>query len=718
MATAEVPGPQSIIRFDSFELDSGRRTISRDGIRLKIQKQPLQVLELLISRAPAIVSADEIRRHVWGDDVYIDAGQSIRFCIRQIRSVLNDNSAAARFVETLPKQGYRFIASLEGGSDMTSIAENPPAPASGQRRTKSRSLILIVGTLAAFVVGVGSWNTYVRKDTISGVARLTPITTYAGDEREPSLSPDGHKVVFSWDGENGGPRHIYIALLGEAHPIQLTDGPARDGYPAWSPDGNYAAFVRWRTTSEGEIILIPSIGGSERKLRTVPFGWIALNSERLLAWTPDNKSLCFTSRVGSSGNRLFLLSLQTGVVRRLTAWDDAYLGDSSPAFSPDGHWLAFTRLRHMQVSSLLLQRLTSNFEPEGKPLVVEGAGMNPRTPVWTPNGKKLLFRDGSRIMQTEIGSPARLFYAANLELQGLTSAAQSTRLAAAQHNEDADIWVMPLEKSGLAAAARPRSILRSTARDAMPTYSPDGRWLAFSSWRTGSSEIWLADSTGQNARQLTRLDAYLAFFPRWSPNGRFLAFYARAPYIGQIYITGVEDGVTRQITHDPFDSLIPTWSTDGKTLYLGQNRGGKTQIYSMPAWGGPPHLMWGDLSGFPMEAPARRLLLYTKPGEFGVFARSLVGDPATNPEQKLVNDYISPNGGISLFSDGFYYTSFTEDGSAQGFRFYSFASGKTVDVAPFHGNLDRGMSVSPDRKRLAYAAFANGNEDLVEIELN
>jgi DNA-binding winged helix-turn-helix (wHTH) protein len=72
---------------------------------------------LLVQRAPEVVARDEIRQRVWGNDVYIDTERSINFCIRQIRGVLLDNAASPRFIETLPREGYRFIAPLSQRND-------------------------------------------------------------------------------------------------------------------------------------------------------------------------------------------------------------------------------------------------------------------------------------------------------------------------------------------------------------------------------------------------------------------------------------------------------------------------------------------------------------------------------------------------------------------------------------------------------------------------
>jgi DNA-binding winged helix-turn-helix (wHTH) protein len=186
MATAEAPGRQPIIRFLTFELDRARQTLSRDGVPLKLQRHPLQILELLISRAPEVVTVDQIRRQIWGDEVHVDAAQSIRFCIRQIRAVLDDDSAAPRFVETLPKQGYRFIAPLE--------AIPGPAQIKGAVAGRNRRSWVMFGllALAAVALVIGIWEKRSPQRALFEVTRISPITTYPDNEsRLPFRPMDG-----------------------------------------------------------------------------------------------------------------------------------------------------------------------------------------------------------------------------------------------------------------------------------------------------------------------------------------------------------------------------------------------------------------------------------------------------------------------------------------------------------------------------------------------
>jgi TolB-like protein/DNA-binding winged helix-turn-helix (wHTH) protein/Flp pilus assembly protein TadD len=121
----------SLTRFGDYELDPKRGVLSHKGAPLKLQPQPFRVLELLVARAPNIVTREQLSDYVWGSGVYVDIDQSLNFCIRQIRSILNDSASNPRFIDTLPKQGYRFIAPVQReGPDLAPPTLNsaPPKP--------------------------------------------------------------------------------------------------------------------------------------------------------------------------------------------------------------------------------------------------------------------------------------------------------------------------------------------------------------------------------------------------------------------------------------------------------------------------------------------------------------------------------------------------------------------------------------------------------------
>ncbi len=721
MATGEAPARPNILRFGEFELDLSRQTLSRRGIRLKLQNQPCQVLTLLIQHAPEIVTRDEIRQHVWGNDVYIDTERSINFCIRQIRGVLLDNAADPRFIETLPREGYRFIAPLEGSVQRESADQNGGAPAKEEirdvavRPNRHRWTIVSIGLAAMLAVAaVTFW--ILRRDVPVRVSGISPVTSYPGDEREPSLSPDGRQVAFSWDGEDAR-RHIYVKLLGEERPLRLTQDPADDSFPVWSPDGKQIAFMRRRTDSESEIMLIPSIGGPERILHRIQVGHFVSGSGRMMSWSADGKWLCFTSELGpSSHHALFLLSLDSGSVRPFFARSGSPEGDSSPAFSPDGRWLAFARYAGAFNSKLFIQRVTAKLEPAGEPHLVLNTSGNSTTPVWLSDSKRILFldHDGERIMQAQIGGAAKLAYIASARLSGLTVDGLGLHLIASQGLDDDDIWTLPL--NGLRVAGQAKRVAYSTASEAQPRFSPDGRLLAFRSNRSGASEVWLADSNGEKPRQLTHIGAYIAGYPHWSPNSSFLVFHARRPDEPQVYAIRVQDGVACQITHERPGFSIPIFSLNGKVIYMTETRPDGPMVSRVSAAGGTPQPLWSGCCA--EEAPGRGLLLYGKLEQPGIYGRSLSGDALKNAEIRLVKDSLPLAAGFEPVDDGIYYVGCTPAGRPRAFRFYSFASGQSVDIAPTPPNYTADLAVAPDRSRLAYTTAARGSQDLVQLDLN
>ena len=201
---------------------------------------------------------------------------------------------------------------------------------------------------------------------------------------------------------------------------------------------------------------------------------------------------------------------------------------------------------------------------------------------------------------------------------------------------------------------------------------------------------------------------------RWSADARSLAFHARLPKDPQIYVIGIGDGLVRQITRGKPGFMGPSWSTDGQTLYADTLEGGSDQTYTVPVAGGVPRFV--SKGSDAVEVPGRNLLIYGKQDQPGIYGRSLTGDVAKNPEQLLVTDYRAPWGGFYPMADGIYYVGRDSDGIPRMFRFYSFDTGKSVDVAPSPTNLDLGLTVTPDRTRLAYSTKSRGSEDLVQID--
>lgn len=151
--------PQSSVRFGRFAFDPASGELTMDGRTVRLQRQPSRLLELLVARPGEVVSREEIRQALWGDDTHVDFERSLNFCVARLRSALRDNAASPRFVETVPTRGYRFIAecgSREAGHEER-VAGRAPRVAhrvNGWMVAAALAVVLIV------VAGQSLWSNY------------------------------------------------------------------------------------------------------------------------------------------------------------------------------------------------------------------------------------------------------------------------------------------------------------------------------------------------------------------------------------------------------------------------------------------------------------------------------------------------------------------------------------------------------------------------------
>src|SRR5215471_8799273 len=123
------------VKFGAFELDAATRKLVKGGIPIALRPQPFRVLLILTGRPGQVVTRDEIKRCLWGDSTFVDCERGINFSINQIRAVLCDDAEKPRYIETLPRLGYRFIATLQ---DENGEADGRALPSS---RIPARNLL-------------------------------------------------------------------------------------------------------------------------------------------------------------------------------------------------------------------------------------------------------------------------------------------------------------------------------------------------------------------------------------------------------------------------------------------------------------------------------------------------------------------------------------------------------------------------------------------------
>jgi DNA-binding winged helix-turn-helix (wHTH) protein len=173
-----VAGPASsrprVIRFGVFELDTRSGELRKAGVRVTLQDQPLKLLECLLERPGELVTRDEVRGRLWPGDTFVDFEQGVNAAVKRLREALADSAESPRFVETLPRRGYRFIAPVR--DDRTPSAAAPASASSDAARVASalerfrRKRAAAAAGMAGLLLAIVGWS-YLVRPSRSGTAR-------------------------------------------------------------------------------------------------------------------------------------------------------------------------------------------------------------------------------------------------------------------------------------------------------------------------------------------------------------------------------------------------------------------------------------------------------------------------------------------------------------------------------------------------------------------
>ena len=552
---------------------------------------------------------------------------------------------------------------------------------------------------------------------------VQPLTAYQGEELTPALSSDGTRVAFSWGGASGR-RKIHVAQVSVAEPFPLTDGAAEadDLHPAWSPTDEHIAFLRHYDPQRFDVMLMPALGGTARHIASGNMWPISVEGSPLLAWTPDGRQLLFTTlrhgQPSGASYGLHRLTLETGTVEDLGIENATLDYDTSPAVSPDGRWLAFTRYnRTGRLNRVMLQRLDSGFVPIGAPTPMPDLEPDIHHSLhWNPTSDRLWFTNSSQIFEWPLGGSPRSVYALGTRFtssaMSVVATATGARAAIVAHRADHDLFALPVDSVTHSALGVAVARAQSTAVEYHPRISPDGRTLAFVSDRTGARDIWLANPDGTYPHQLTRAGQLIVGFPRWSPDSKSIAFHSSVPGKPRtIYRVDVESGVTTKL----FEGCCPGgWSADGRSLYVTE-LGPVNYIARIDVQTGTrERLVEGETA---TESADGQFLLFSRSRERGYFQWPLGSATGGIDATRLVTDYTPSSGGLAPVADGFYYVGLTEDSMPRAIRFYDYALGEAKDVALVPARTSIGLSATPDGREVLYAAVDGSPEaDLQLIE--
>jgi Tol biopolymer transport system component/DNA-binding winged helix-turn-helix (wHTH) protein len=635
--------------------------ISLHGRVTQVEPKVMQVLTLMAARPGAVISRETFFEEVWagtgGDDYLLNRAVS------ELRKIFGDDAQSPRYIETIRKAGYRLVAPIAPARVAEAVSDTPSAPAPERHRVEHtgqpdeapfrpgfysrassvfRAAPLLYGGIIAAVagavaIGLTIASTTTPMDGRTGVAEsydIRPLTSFVGREYEPTLSPDGSRVAFIWDGGADGAFDVYVKALGSESVLNLTMSDSEESHPAWFADGRAVLFVR--PDGQGSSIMRVSAlgGGATLMLRDE-----AAADIRGVSLSPDGTSIAYARRESvASPYRIVLASFETGEKRIITSPESSTLGDIDPLFGHDGQSVFFVRAVNEVTKDLYAAPLQSG---EPTRLTSDYRKINGLT--WSPDGEKLLFTStrsgmyGVWSVDSDGGDP-QLVPLGNEDVQQPSTAPGVGHIAYEQWTHRAQLKRIEL---GPQAEIDAEDYVRSTRWDSNPAYAPDGERIAFASNRSGPQGIWISDRDGRNAVQIADLGGVFVDHPAWSPDGRLIAFDASPDGRTAIFTVAPEGGTPRPITEGPGDSRNPAWSRDGKWIYFESNSSGTWQIYARPDGGGKSVRVTADGGVNPGESVDGKWLLYGKPDVPGLWRRPTAdwrGSAVTNVEEELTGE--------------------------------------------------------------------------------
>jgi Tol biopolymer transport system component/DNA-binding winged helix-turn-helix (wHTH) protein len=626
-----------VIRFGPFTLDERSGELRNGPTRLKVPDQSIAVLQALLERPGELVTREALRERLWGPDTFVDFEAGLNAAVRRLREALNDSADVPRYIETLPRRGYRFIAPVDGASTAAPpapaalVGAEAPAPArdDAARAGRVRLRHVVYAILALTIIGSAGWVglSLRRNDAASAAARPVPITSFPGLELDPAISPAGDLVAYAWEGEGGDNFDIYVQSIVTGSRLPLTTAAVADRGPAWSPDGQQIAFVRLRSemgeinvSGGGEIIVMPALGGPDRRLFEVSWPWTAGPWHRL-SWTPDGKHLVFSDRSGSGpGSAVYLYSFGDGGRRQLTH-PPTNLSDVSPVVSPDGRYLAFVRMNPLaRGGNVILQKL-EQLQVSGEPTPLTN-GRSVLTFDWTGDSRSIIHDSvyvEPGLWRIAIAGGAPELVLPNIRAGRPSVARRGVGMVYQNSLIAGDIWELPTPSSPNRQHSGDATfrVIESTSRDFDMRFSPDGTRIAFVSLRSGKSELWVSNRDGSQQTQLTNFDGWRVGSPGWSADGKRIAFDATRTGTGNwnLYIVAADRGIVKPLTSDAFNNIRPSWSVDDGWIYFGSDRKGPGdwQIWKIPSTGGTPIQVTRGGGYEPIVAPDGRHIFYAKP---------------------------------------------------------------------------------------------------------
>lgn len=627
---------EMIARRKPFEGDTASDTLASI---LKTEPPPLlQLIPGLPSELNRIVSKslrkDREERYQVVKDLLLDLKalkEELEFQQKLERSVVPDGNpesvSGADTTAVLPR-----AQTTEPRSAITTISETLSIEI--KRHKRGIAIVAIVLLAALTFAGVQLYRILNRK-TLEPAAKFevlktTQVTFSSGLDAFPAISPDGKSVAYSSD--QSGKFEIYVKqLTADGSELQLTNDGQQNAQPTWSPDGQKIAYY---SHNRKGIWLISALGGNPKQL--TEFG-------AKPSWSKDGSQIAFQSGAGGeiivaqalAPSTIWVVPSQGGSPKQVSQTGTPDGGHSCPSWSPDGKHIVFQNSDYI-FASLWTVAVDGG---ETKQIAVG------REPVYSSDGQYVYFvstAHGAGLSRIQVSSTGNPIGQAELVVppsprNGIGDPTISTdgkRIVYTANRILSNLWTVSISKKTSEAAGPPSSFTHDTSlRNNLARFSPDGKKIAITRWRAGSSaDIWVADADGKNLVQVTNNPAtdsqpgwlpdgnrivflsdranrhlmlwtielatgkeepYLDLgdgvqFAQLSPDGKQVAFNFVQNGVMNIWVANVSDGKRTQLTFDKELAGFPCWSPDGKWLAFETQRGGDNHMMLIPSSGGQP----------------------------------------------------------------------------------------------------------------------------------
>jgi Tol biopolymer transport system component/DNA-binding winged helix-turn-helix (wHTH) protein len=577
------------VRFGLFEADLHTGELWKSGHRVKLQSQPFRVLAALLERPGEVISRDELQTMLWGRQLAGDLDQSLGTAINKVREALGDSADNPRFVETLARRGYRFIAPvtpIKAANDDIPVAEPAKAPVSPltisapamapsvpdlravtlvpaeagpatplQPRRKPWFTGVALMLVVAMAAAAGYFLALNRVPGVPRIERLTHTQRIAPGiqamESLPASVTDGLRIFTSVI-SNGRPVFAQVDVHSGA--VQRFALPSEIASPMLgdlSPDGaNLLLRSHLSPESEQPVWVVPTSGGSALRLSNI----VAHDA----TWMPDGRAVLY-----AAGNQLFLYQMGDGTTT-------AFASLPGRAFwmrwSPDGQLMRFTLLDPVDHTAGLWQ---VGRDGRGARPILSGwtqpssvcCGM------WTGDGRYFVFQanmngesDLWKLDRTNTSGPTRITNGP-LSFEAPTTVRTGHR-----------IYFLGLESQSSLMQFDP---VRKVFVPA-PEFLSEANRIQYSRdlesviWTDQQGRLWRARTDGSERIQVTP-DTLEVFLARWSPDGRQIALMARQPgKAWQIYTVPPDGGTPSLLFPENRNQADPTWSADGRRLAFGR----------------------------------------------------------------------------------------------------------------------------------------------------